>query len=91
MRDPRDPVGPQDWQDAVDSAQAMLLLHAALSYGLVEGIDPDDIDVDRCEELIRRAARHGMAYPRPDDELTSLATAFAARAGCEPTEGITPL
>lgn len=65
--DPRDPHGPDEWQEAVDLANAMLTVDACRQYGLIEwdGV----VDVARCEEILRRARRHNIVRPRPAAEV----------------------
>ncbi len=49
---PRDPKTPEQWQEAVDAAEAILLLDSARKYGLVTG--GPIILVDRCDEILSR-------------------------------------
>ncbi|WP_165074806.1 hypothetical protein [Paludisphaera rhizosphaerae] len=60
---PRNPTTPDEWQNAVDAAKALSVLHAARSYGLVKG--GPKVDVDRCDELLEQGLRLGVT-PRPD-------------------------
>ena len=46
----RDPQTPEEWQDAVDGAQALLEIDSAKQYGLITG--GPDADVQRCEEIL---------------------------------------
>jgi hypothetical protein len=61
----RDPETPTEWQEAVDGAQFMLLMHAAVCYGLIEW--KGDVDVDRCDDILRRGRALGFAPARTDD------------------------
>lgn len=47
---PADPVHPEEWQEAVDAAKALLALEAARLYGLVTG--GPVVNVRRCEEIL---------------------------------------
>lgn len=55
----RNPHNKAEWQDAVDAAEACLLLESARLYGLVEG--GPAVDVKRCEEILRRGRQLGVA------------------------------
>lgn len=50
----RNPLTPQEWQDAADCAEFLLHLDASRKYGLVTG--GPEIDPDRCQEILRDAA-----------------------------------
>lgn len=52
-----DPQTPKEWQEAVDSANFLLMLDSARMYGLVEG--GPEIDEDRCEEILKRGKSLG--------------------------------
>lgn len=58
----RDPDTPEQWQEAVDMAKSLLMVHSAKSYGLVAG--GPNVNVERCEQLLRDGARIGFI---PDD------------------------
>lgn len=60
--DRRDPSGPAEWQEAVDLANCMLTVDAARLYGLIE--TDLVVDVERCEDILRRARRHNICRPR---------------------------
>ena len=61
---PRDPKTPEEWQNAVDAADALLKIDSARIYGLVTG--GPEIDAGRCWELVHRAKElHGIE-PRED-------------------------
>ena len=62
MRDPKNSI---EWQEAVDTAELMLLLDSAICYGLVTG---PKVDVMRCSEILRRGAKLGFR-PKPHAEL----------------------
>lgn len=59
----RMPRTPDEWQEAVDWAQALLALDAARQFGLVTG--GPDVNAARCLELLDRGGRRGVT-PRPD-------------------------
>lgn len=61
-----DPTTPDEWQEAVDAASVCLAVDAARKYGLVTG--GPEIDLDRCEEILRRGAELDIE-PRPVEEL----------------------
>jgi hypothetical protein len=58
-----DPRSPAEWQEAVDTAEALLLIESARMYGLIFG--GPYVNVARCEELLRKA-RTLKILPRPD-------------------------
>lgn len=60
---PQNPTTPEEWQLAVDAAQALLCLDSARQYGLVKG--GPAVDAERCEEIINAGQAQGIA-PRPD-------------------------
>jgi hypothetical protein len=60
---PRDPRTPEEWQESADIAQWGLTLDAARQYGLVTG--GPVVNVDRCQEILDRAAEKGIR-PRSD-------------------------
>lgn len=47
----RDPETPDEWQEAVNAAEAMLELESAKLYGLITG--GPAIDVARCEQIMQ--------------------------------------
>ncbi|HZC23344.1 MAG TPA: hypothetical protein VE866_08395 [Candidatus Binatia bacterium] len=53
-----EPTTDQEWQDAVDGAEFWLALDSARQYGLIE--TDIAVDVDRCEDLLRRGAERGI-------------------------------
>lgn len=59
----RDPETREQWQDAVDAAEALLHFDSARQYGLIVG--GPQVNVERCAELLRRGAELGI-YPAPD-------------------------
>ena len=59
----RDPQTTEEWQDAVDAAQALLEIDSAKQYGLITG--GPDADVQRCEEILLYGKAQGI-YPRDD-------------------------
>lgn len=52
------PVTPEQWQDAVDAAHALLTFEAARIYGLVEG--GPEVNVERCVELLEDGKAMGV-------------------------------
>lgn len=54
-----DPTTPEEWQVAVNIAAFWLLVDSAEKYGLVE-VGDEVIDVERCEEILRRGAELGV-------------------------------
>ncbi|MDP9479617.1 MAG: hypothetical protein M3R38_28800 [Actinomycetota bacterium] len=56
---PAEPNTPEEWQRAVDAADALLKLDSARIYGLVKG--GPEVDVDRCWDLMHKARElHGI-------------------------------
>lgn len=60
---PVDPTTPDEWQEAVNLAEAMLLLDSARQYGLVTG--GPEVLVDRCVQVMAAGAARGYR-PRGD-------------------------
>lgn len=58
-----EPETPEEWQEAVDAAKAMLEIDDARKYGLVRGGPP--VDVARIEEILERGKQLGYT-PAPD-------------------------
>jgi hypothetical protein len=54
----RVPSTPAEWQDAVDAANALLLIDAAKAYGLVTG--GPDVNIERCEDILARGLSRGI-------------------------------
>lgn len=61
---PDDPHTPHEWQQAADAADFLLLLDAAQQYGLITG--GEGVHVDRCTQILERAADRGI-FPTPPD------------------------
>ena len=61
---PAEPNTPEEWQTAVDAADALLRLDAARTYGLVTG--GPEVDAERCWELIYRAQEEHGIQPSED-------------------------
>lgn len=59
----RNPGTPAEWQLAVDSAEACLLLDSARQYGLIEG--GPGVNVDRCVEILEHGRARGIV-PTPE-------------------------
>lgn len=55
---PVDPQTPEEWQTAVDAADALLHIQSAEAYGLITG--SPTVNVARCEELLEAARRRGV-------------------------------
>ena len=55
--DRKEPKTDAEWQAAVDAAHGALALDSARKYGLVTG--GPMVDVDRCEDILRRGERRG--------------------------------
>ena len=57
------PNNPQEWQDLVDSAHALLSIDAARQFGLITG--GPECNVDRCVETLQQGKALGI-IPRSD-------------------------
>jgi glycine/serine hydroxymethyltransferase len=57
----KNPTTAQEWQQAVDAAEAWLVMDSAKSCGLIAG--GPRIDVERCEEILGEGKRLGF-YPK---------------------------
>ncbi|MFH1417293.1 MAG: hypothetical protein ABII12_03290 [Planctomycetota bacterium] len=57
-----DPTTREEWQSAVDAAEGAIHLESARMYGWVAG--GPQVNVDRCEEILRKGAKRGIT-PRP--------------------------
>ena len=68
---PRDPETAAEWQEAVDAAEWLIHVYSAKQYGLVTG-GPGSIDVERCEEILKRGRARGI---RPTAGVVELMTA----------------
>lgn len=62
MAEGRDPRTREEWQEAVDSADALLHLDAARKYGFVTG--GPRINLERCAEIVERGQAMGVT-PSP--------------------------
>lgn len=62
MNEPKNPSTRGGWQEAVDAANFLLLVHSARLYGLISG--GPQIDVERCEEILRLGRDRGIV-PQP--------------------------
>lgn len=60
MKPSTDPKTPEQWQEAVDAAEGLLLIDSARQYGLITG--GPKINADRCDEILRRGRERGV-YP----------------------------
>ncbi|MGH9942458.1 MAG: hypothetical protein ACRD9R_08895 [Pyrinomonadaceae bacterium] len=54
----RYPRTPEQWQEAADAAEVLLLVDAARQYGLVRG--GPTVDVARCEEILAGGRQRGV-------------------------------
>lgn len=54
----RDRRTPEEWQQAVDGAEALLLIDSARQYGLITG--GPVVDVERCSEILKQGAARGI-------------------------------
>ena len=81
---PNNPTTLEEWQNAVDAANALLKLDAARLYGLVSG--GPEIDADRCWEILHRAAElHGIEPA--EDAVERLVAELAETGEGEPGGG----
>lgn len=80
--EPVDPATPDEWQEAVDIASAMLLINAAVRYGLVTG--GPAVAVSRCEEILRRGLAQGITPREFAAERTVAAWQTATAPAGEP-------
>lgn len=56
---PVDPETPEQWQEAVDCAEACLLIDAARQYGLITG--GPAVNVERCVQIKAHGYRRGVS------------------------------
>lgn len=80
-----EPETAEEWQEAVNVAEFYLLLDSARQYGLIEG--GPLIDIERCEELLRRGRQKGF-QPRPAGELAALLATVSSRSEKEKSCGL---
>jgi len=73
MSEAQDPQTPEQWQEAVDHAEALLLIHSARAYGFIKG--GPEIDVDRCDAILTRGAALGVQPDQAAVERIGLAWA----------------
>jgi hypothetical protein len=59
----RDPVTPEEWQEAADAAEFLLLLDSCRMYGLITG--GPKADIDRCVWILDQAKLRGVT-PRKE-------------------------
>lgn len=52
----RNPETPEEWQEAVNSAKLLLLIHDCILYGLIKG---PTVNAERCEQILREGAQRG--------------------------------
>jgi hypothetical protein len=55
---PAEPKTPEEWQTAVDAADALLHIQSAEAYGFITGAP--HVNVERCEQLLAAARRRGV-------------------------------
>jgi hypothetical protein len=60
---PAHPATPDEWQNAVDAAHAMLALESARLFGLVQG--GPTVNVEHCTKLLALGRQRGIE-PKPD-------------------------
>jgi hypothetical protein len=68
----RDPETPAEWQDAVNAAEACLLIDSARQYGLITG--GPGVDVDRCVQIVDRGRAQQIVPQRDgvEDQIQAL-------------------
>lgn len=54
----RVPSTPEEWQTAVDAANALLIIDAAKAYGLVTG--GPMVNIERCEDILAQGLSRGI-------------------------------
>jgi hypothetical protein len=74
----RDPKTSEEWQQAVDSAAAARAIADCKMYGLLEG--GPQININRCDSILRRGAKRGITPSRP---VTDLALELVYAINCE--------
>lgn len=62
----RDPETPEEWQEAVDVAAFLRMLHDCKLYGLIEG--GPETNIDRCDDILERGSSMGIR-PVSEDQL----------------------
>jgi hypothetical protein len=60
---PKNPTTHEEWQNAVDAAEAFSVLHSARLYGLVTG--GPEINIERCVEILEQGKQLDIT-PSPD-------------------------
>ena len=55
---PAEPQTPEEWQNAIDAADALLHIQSAEAYGLITGAP--HVNIERCEQLLEAARRRGV-------------------------------
>lgn len=58
-RGPHEPITPEEWQVAVDGANAMLVIVRARAYGFIVPEAGPKINVERCEQMLARGKALG--------------------------------
>ncbi len=71
-----EPQTPQEWQEAIDTAEVLVRLDAARQYGLVTG--GPAVNVSRCEELLRRG--EALGYTPTADAVERIIPALVSFA-----------
>ena len=64
----QDPAGSVQWQEAVDLADALLLLDSARAYGLVSG--GPAVNIERCDDILKRG--HDLGFRPTKDAIKRL-------------------
>jgi hypothetical protein len=70
-----DPTTPAEWQEAVDAAKALLIVDDCMKYGLITG---PEVNVGRCEEILRRGKEQGI---EPSEDAIERFVEAAAERG----------
>jgi hypothetical protein len=66
-KEPRDPRTPREWQEAVDAAAALMIIHSARLYGLITG--GPHANVERCDDILTRGAARKVYPSKPAADL----------------------
>lgn len=54
----KNPKTEEEWQAAVDAANAFLILHSLKCYGLITG--GPQVNAERCDEILRQGEARGV-------------------------------
>lgn len=83
MGRPPNPKTDEEWQAAVDGADACLWLDSARQYGLVTG--GPTVKVRRCEEILKKGRARGIR-PSPGNVVRVVAAINAERRDDAPPQ-----